>query len=351
MKKLRGFEMVLVLVIITVLAAGCSPDNTTTGESNAPSDTTQNPFETNGPNTVILGSISHGFYNPPLDKTGKRLPMQYNGGELKIDYRVAASGKAKNVGFLVFVDGKPQPYKFNTSESSYAYMHIFDLKGDDQDTPFAFVFTPITGKKGDTLHVSIASVYNPAFIPDMKETASYGGYQTTLELGRALIFNKDADELDVSLIPRQEVLSDVRLSIEPVTQQLLEKHSGFETVDMEALDKNVYSELHVDGAVRLDSYQVKKSGTLRVTFKQFGHPGMRYRNTFYFNHEALASKDGISFETALTKGDVAVVDVDIDLEKLKDFNTFYVVSVPLNAEDFPDDVVVLNKTPSLLLYK
>lgn len=46
-----------------------------------------------------------------------------------------------------------------------------------------------------------------------------------------------------------------------------------------------------------------------------------------------------------------MIDADIDLGKLEELNTFYVVSVPVNAADFPDDVVVLEKTASILLYK
>lgn len=351
MKKSKAFKSAFFLVVIAVLAIGCSNKNPDASESEASNQTTHNPFEAGEQGTAVLGSIGHGFANPPLDENGKILPLPYNGGEFKIDYSVRASGKAKNVGFLVFIDGKPQPYKFNTTEAPYEYMHIFELEEDNQDTPFTFVFTPVTGKQGDILPITIASVFNPAFIPDMKETTSYGGYQTTLESGRSLVFNQDADALDVSSIPQREVLSHVRLSTEPVTQELLEKHSVMEQVDMEALDKKVYSDLYIDGAVRQDNFPVKKSGTLHVTFKLFGHPGMRYRNTFYINHEALTGKDGTSFETTLAKGDVAVIDADIALEKLKDFNTFYVVSVPLNADDFPDDVVVLMKTPSLLLYK
>lgn len=357
--KIRGYKLALFLTIIAVLAVGCSPQKSNIGEPN-PSNTikpdasvtaTGNPFEANNPNTVVLGNISHGFANPQLDKQGKMVPLQYNGGEMKINYHVAASGKAKNVGFLVFIDGKPQPYKLTTTETPYEYMHIFELQKDDQDTPLTFVFTPITGKKGDSLHVSIASVYNAAFIPDMKETASYGGYQTTLEAGRTILFNKDADVLAATSIPRQESLSNVRLSTEPVTQELLENKSGLEKVSMESLDKKVYSEISVNGAVRLDNYQIKKSGTLHVTFKLFGHPGVRYKNAFYINHKPLNNKDGNSFETVLTKGNVQVFDADIEVKDLEDFNTFYVISVPINADDFPNDVVVLDKTPSLLLYK
>ncbi|GAB6989712.1 hypothetical protein JCM16418A_17620 [Paenibacillus pini] len=344
-------KLALLLAIMMILAVGCSNKGSDNMENTTSNEIIKNPFEENTPNTMVLGNISHGFTNPQLDEKGIILPLQYNGSELKVDYSVKASGKAKNVGFLVFVDGKPQPYKFNSSEAPYEYMHIFELEGDDQDTPLSFIFTPVTGKKGDNLHVSIASVYNPGFIPDMKATTSFGGYQTTLESGRSLIFNKNAEALNVSSIPHQEILSNVRISTEPITQELLDKHSVMEKVDMATLDKKVYSDLYVDGSLRQDNLQIKKSGTLHLSFKLFGHPGIRYRSTIYINHSALSTKNAVSFETKLTKGNIAIIEADIDLEKLENFNTLYIVSIPVNANDFPDDVIILDKTPSLLLYK
>lgn len=357
MKKAWLFRLVSCLLIVIVLAAGCSNPNPNpnptpeAGESNASGNANQNPFEAGKEEGVILGSIGHGFVNPDLDENGKMRSLRYDGGEIKIPYSVNASGKAKNVGFLVFIDGIPQPYKFNTTDAPYEYMHIFELEEDDKDTPFTFVFTPVKGKKGDTLGISIASMYNPGFIPDMKETSSYGGYHSTLEAGGTLYFNKDADALDPSSIPQYEYASHVRLSTEPVTKELLEAQSGMEAVDMDTLEQRVFSDLYIDGEVKRDNVKVNDSGTLHVSFKIFGHPGVRYRNTLFINHQAVTSKDGSSFDTELAKGDVAVIDMDIDLAKLDDFSTIYVVSVPVNAADFPDDVVVLQKTLSLLLYK
>lgn len=354
MQKSWIFRLVLSLVAVVVLATGCSSSkDPKDDELNDISNAGANPFELDEKDTVVLGHIGHGLANPEFDANGARLPLRYNGGELKIDYSVHAAGKAKNVGFLVFVDGKPQPYKFNTTEAPYEYMHIFDLEEDDKDTPFSFVFTPVTGKQGDTLTVSIASVYNPGFIPDMKETSSYGSYHNTLESMYSLVFDKDAEALDISSIPQYEYLNQVRLSTEPITKELMEKHNGMLTVDLDTLDKHVFRELNFDNIdqMKLDNLQVKDSGTLHVTFKIFGHPGVRYQNTFYINHQPLTSKDGSSFETVLAKGEVAVIDADIDLEKLEKFNTFYVVSVPMNADDFPDDVITLEKTESILLYK
>ncbi|SDZ68323.1 hypothetical protein SAMN05421736_1343 [Evansella caseinilytica] len=251
------------------------------------------------------------------------------------------------------MDGIPQPYKFNIAEAPYEYIHIFDLEEDDKDTPFTFVFTPVSGKQGDTLDITITSIYNPAFIPDMKETSSYGGYHTTLQASDSLYFEKDADVLDQASIPKNDYISNVRLSTEPVTDELLERHSGgLQEVDLETLDKREFSELYLENKLEFDNMQVDHSGTLHVTFKIFGHPGVQYQNMFYINHQALTTKDGdISFKTVLAKGEVAVIDVEIELEKLDDFSTFYVVSVPTNAADFPDDVIVLTKSRSILLYK
>nr|WP_275444069.1 beta-glucanase/beta-glucan synthetase [Lysinibacillus fusiformis] len=331
--------------------SGCSNYKTKDKEATAESNVNQNPFEVDGKETDIMGSMEHAFVNPEVNEHDEMLPLRYDGGELKIEYSVKASGNAKNVGFLVFVDGIPQPYKFNTSQASYEYMHILNLEEDDKNMPFTFVFTPVTGKKGDSLDLSITSVYNPSFIPDMKETSSYGGYHTTLESSRSLVFKKNAEAFDHTTISRNGYIRNINITSEPVTQQMLDTYSDMEKLNLEALDKRVFSQLYFDGKVKHDNIKINDKGTVHVSFKIFGHPGVKYQNTFFMNHEVLANDDGTSFETTLTKGDVAVIDLDINLEKLDDFSTFYVVSVPLNATDFPEDVVVLEKTPSILLYK
>ncbi|WP_042226930.1 hypothetical protein [Paenibacillus popilliae] len=344
-----------ICLLIVGLAAGCTPSSSdpqpAAGQANPAGNANSNPFEAGQAERVILGDLGHGLVNPDRDENGDIRPLRYDGGELHIPYAVHASGKAKNVGFLVFIDGIAQPYKLNTTDAPYQYMHIFELEQDNKDTAFTFVFTPVTGKQGDTLSISITSIYNPGFIPDMKATSSYGGYHSTLEAGGSLYFTKDADALAPGSIPQLAYASDVRSSTEPVTKELLQAHSGMEAVDMDLLEQRVYSDLYIDGELKRNHVEVKDSGPLHVRFKIFGHPGVRFRNTFYINHQAVTSKVGNPIETVLAKGDVAVLDFDLDLGKLDDFSTIYMVSVPMNAADFPADVLVLQKTLSLLLYK
>lgn len=352
MKKTLIFRVLLTLVIVAVLATGCS--NSTSDENNdVVTNVNKNPFKVEDNGTVILGTMQHAFVNPKLDENKEMLPLSYDGDEVKIEYSVNASGKAKNVGFLIFVNGIPQPYKFDTTEAPYEYMNIFELDEDNKDKFFTFVFNPVTGKKGDTLNVSITSIYNPAFIPDMKETSSYGGYHTTLEVVRPLVFNQNAPEIDYSVIPRYEYLSNVQLSTEPITKELLQNYSMMEKLELDSLDKLVMTDLYIEDKAKVNNYNIQKknNGTLTVKFKIFGHPGVRYQNTFFINHKVITSKERSTFETVLAKGEVSVIEVDINLQQLEDLNTLYVVSVPINAADFPEDVVVLEKTSSTLLYK
>ncbi|GAC40918.1 hypothetical protein [Paenibacillus popilliae] len=115
-------------LLIVMLAAGCAHTSSSptpaAGQSNASGNANPNPFEAGKEERVILGDLGHGLVNPDRDENGDMRPLRYNGGELTIPYAVNASGKAKNVGFLVFIDGIPQPYKMNTTDTSYAYAHV-----------------------------------------------------------------------------------------------------------------------------------------------------------------------------------------------------------------------------------
>lgn len=332
MKILSISRILIILIVITLLNTACSKE-----------DIKENSVE--GYET-IMGALSHGFFNPKINDNGEMIPLIYSGEELKIDYTVNASGKAKNIGFLIFIDGLPQPYKVN-GEESYEYLHVLELAEDNKDIPLSFMFTPITGKKGDTLSISITSVYNPAFIPDMKETSNYGGYHSTLEVVSSLAFHQDSNTTVFSEMEKSQNLNNVSLYNKPLNKEELEH----ELIDSTRLDQSVFSHIYIENKENTENIQINDDGSLQVQFKIFGHPKVRYRNTFYINHKPVSSKEGSTFETELTEGNMSIVEASIDVKDLDNFNTFYVVSVPINANDFPDDVIILRKTPSILLYK
>lgn len=164
MKKI--FAIIASLVLLLMVSTGCN--NRTQQAKNPPIESPAgNPFQSADNAMGILGSISHGPFEQDFDEIKNRNPFIFDGDEVALKYFINASGMAKNVGFLVFVNGVSQPYKIDDTNAPYEYVHIFNLKEDNADLPFMFIFSPVTGKKGDILDMNVVSIYNPAFMPDM----------------------------------------------------------------------------------------------------------------------------------------------------------------------------------------
>jgi len=355
---MKRISVLLLSLLLTISAAGCDPHrsapSSTPDNSSAVSD--KNPFQAEDEMSGgVLGSIGHGPVNPKVNENGERQPFVYEGSEMNIAYQVHASGRAKNVGFLVFVDGVAQPYKVDGSAADYETMHVLNLKEDDKDYPFFIIFDPVTGKKGETLSFTIVSVYAPDFMPDMQKTSGYGMYHDTFAGYYEIHFEAEAKASGNAALPKYKQLQNVKQSTEPATQAYLDSlsvYSGMEAITLETLNKQVFAQQFFDGQGGLISnLKVNADGTLHITFKIAGYPGSRYRHTFYINHQALSDGKNRSFETVLTKGNVSVIEADIELSELEDFNTFYVVSTLCNVQELWEDGTFLLKTPSVLLYK
>lgn len=349
MKKTIMLFLLSVTIVFTI--ARCN-NNSMSDFPFEPADINEpeNPFRGDASNTTMMGRISHGPRNPNVDKNEMLLPLIYVGEEIQYDYYVNASGQAKNVGFLMFVDGIPQPYKIGLSDASYEYMHIFNLESDNVDLPVTFIFSPVTGVQGDNLRVDITSVYNPSFKPDMKKTTSYGGYHAMLTASYSLHYEADAPAINDS---DSEIYGVAAFSNEPVTNQLLETISNMSMldIDMDTFNREIFSLLYFDGEIKSDNIHLSDGATMRVQYILCGRADLEYETTFFINHQPIASSQGISHNSVIKKGAVTVITLDLGIDKLEDSNTFYIVSVPINASDYPDEIFEPIKTESILLYK
>lgn len=349
------FAVIITAIALTLLTTGCAKSNPVTPPAESSSDIagTVNPFEAPQGEEFMPSSIGHGPASPNLDANGNRLPLNYNGGEFTLDYTVKADGKAKNVGFLVFLDGIPQAYKIDTSDASYEFMHVFNLKEDGKETPFSFIFTPVTGKKGDTLMLTVVSIYNPSFIPDMVNSVSYGMYHSALPMEFRLNFEHDVDTTHDLTIPKKNSLQDTTVGEQPITSEFLATLGGgmFGEISLADLNTRTFSRLIYNSESQMNNLKIEDGKTLQLAFTICGIPGVTYKTTLYANHQPLSSVDGTAFTTTLNKGDVSVIKAQVDVSTLDDFSTFYAVSVPVNSANFPNDVITLEKTPSILIYK
>jgi hypothetical protein len=346
-------KLLIILLLVISLISGCTSKQTPQNSDAPSADNTGNPFDVKDEDNPFqsLGSIGHGLRELTLDENGARKPLEYSGGEMEVKYQANATGKGKNVGFLVFVDGVPQPYKIDSTDAPYEYMHFFVLPEDNADVPFSFIFSPVKGKTGDILPVTVLSVYYPGFQPDMTDTVSFGSFHAILPFNFKLTFKQDAD-ISSEMPTTIGAITKSTQRHEPVTNDLLKLLSTGIDVTPEYFDNNVFQLIYYNGESFLtDNLKVTKDGRLNVTYKLCGTAGVNYKTTFYVNHQPIGGNDGIVVDTSIKKGEITVTELAIDLSKLPDFSTFYAVSVPTNAGNSPDANVGVIKTPSMLLYK
>ena len=126
-KRLLSLAMIFVL-LFTVTACG----NYNIADENAPLQNEDDPFvqsEEDGD----LGFLSHGEANPARADDQSVLPYEYNGGEFVLDYQFSSEGKLDNIGFLLFLDGKPQAYRVNDTGAEYEYLHCFQTSENHEE--------------------------------------------------------------------------------------------------------------------------------------------------------------------------------------------------------------------------
>ena len=303
-----------------------------------------NPFKAAEEDTEFLAMLTHEAVSADFSESGERLPFSYDGGELRLDYRFSLAGKLDAVGFLLFLDGKPQPYKVNDTTAEYEYCHSFSA-GEDQS--FSFLFEPVTGSAGDTLALTVVSITNPDFQPDMESTSSYGWYHKTLDSCVEMQFNADAPAAHSDLPPAREIFSQSEAREEKVTAQYVENELpkyGWGGVSMDTLDSGIYYTFSCDGGITYDNLRVSTPVTLQFTM--CGTAGTSYNIAFFLDHQPVKLDESTSCSVTLSKGGVMELEAVIDPDKLGQFHTFYCVAVPQDGASGP-----FFKTNSILLYK
>jgi hypothetical protein len=349
-------RVVLFVIVIVMILAGC--EHKSLDENQNSSDRiTEDPFQskensTEESATDTIGSISHGIAVSDNSKTTDG-NILYNGGELELGYFVKAAGIANKCGFLVYINGIPQPYKIQKDDtvSDNGYMHQLELE-DNEEFDFKFVFTPVTGKKGETLPVSIVSITDPLNQPNMKETIGYGYTHKILEYNFYIQYAAGTNGIEDMKSGFKNVLNGLSVTDTALTDSIKKQLNSGWILNNSDYEQNVYSKLYINDIDQTleASYDIHGKEKIHVTFQLTGHPGIVYKNILYFNHMPLCSNKENSFQTELKKGKVAIVDMDLDVSKLNGNGSFYIVSVPCNTNDYPNDVITIKKTNSIFFY-
>lgn len=348
MKISRAFVAGLLCVVI--LIAGCGNELSTdefniNSSENAEDSSNELNNEINKQETI--GTVSHGVN---WSEEEEEYSFVYNGEQLEIPYVMNGSGICTSVGFLIYLDGIPQPYMIKGMDEEYKYMHVIEGE-ENTDTEFVISFIPVTGKTGDKVSLSINSIANPSFVPDMVSTFNYGMSHQSLEAVYDITFHQDAEGASEAM-DELRIMSNVsnkQTDIDKEEKTYIQDKSLESELD---LDTSVYSDLIIDNnSMLVDSkLNIVDKNIAHVSYIMMGHPGVKYKVNFYLNHQLLSDTSKDINEIELTTGKMNTIEFDLDLSEFTD-GTFYVVAVPVNADDYPEDVIQTIKYPSIHLYR
>lgn len=338
-------RLLILGVIVILIFTGCGNDTIPfEKQSSDISDSaiTDDPFADSGNN--IIGEIEHGPADVNRTEDGDIIPFDYEGGEFSLSYHYSASGRADRVGFLLYLNGEPQPYMADEMEE-LSYCHAFPVEGNtEKDIMFRFI--PVQGNDGDTLGLTILSIYYPNFKPDMVESSSYGFYHGILTNQVPIRFCAAPPETT----PLSTGLEAVKVEIkdEKITKDFLENELPANGVmDTGAIEEFPYYTIAYDGKLVLDNINLTGKETITVRYKLCGPEGIKMNTVFYLDHQPISLSGTFAQEATLTKGGVWVTEVTLDTDLLQNASTFYAVSVPVDY----DRTEAAIKSNSILFYK
>jgi len=337
----HGLVLVLLVVVFVLFMAGCS--SAEIADMDLPENGSQeeliSQIEGWDANTTVLGTITHGVRRDEIDGNS----LTYTGGELQVPYEVMATGSVVDVGFLVFLDGEPQKYHCD-EEGDESYCHVLKLENGVKKE-FALSFTPACGEAGEKLQMTVLSVYNPDFKPDMQQTSGYGMYHNTL-MATFEVEMKSASPFGGRKGISAAMVMDITQGKEEMTREFLEgpisNFYGMQKMTQENLDTKIFDGVCYDGEYLMNYISLTEE-PLQITYRIFGKDGSRYKVTPFIDHMPVGDAQDI----LVSKGEVSTITLSVDPKKLGDFSTFYFIAIPENMENGMPQ----RKTDSILLYK
>lgn len=318
-----------VLSALTLLAfAGCQAEGGSESSS-PPADTSgENPFSSEQLNDEsVMFAYGFGLVSPEADTN-----MVYDGKPIQAECFVDNGGAAMSVGILIFVDGIPQPYQ--VGDEAESYMHIHEAPAM-QKTTFSFSFTPVCGKKGQSMSVRFLSILNPQNRPD-KPTYSFGhtGAMTTF-FPRTLEIQQDVP----TAAPQYPRLPAQRDMTEEEIEQVIYNNSKGETIN----ELNAFNLFVEKTSQSEDNCIDARDGTFTVETQAFGGPATDYVLIPYINYipvttgnfpGLLTVQEGKTIFREEFTFDVSKLDKDT--YQLERYNTFHMLAIPVDGNTMLD---------------
>lgn len=237
---------------------------------------------------------------------GDRTYFVYSGGEFHYPFNFINQGNSfgeYGLGFLLFVDGIPQPYRMNDAqEESYMQVIYPGQSSDLEPLEYEFVFTPVSGSHGEFVEFSVAIVQYPRYYAEASR-----GIQNTTCLGISHVTLYFEDNPPVQILPE---FSDRQLSYTVSYENLTDADiAGYSSAEFNSiLDWNFFA----DGKAQGIHYNIIENDTINIHYELFGCKEMEYSLILFVDNEPVYV-DPAQTHVVARSGEKTVIDAQVDL--------------------------------------
>lgn len=248
--------------------------------------------------------------------------LTYEGSEMHLYLRMQITElDDKNIGLLLFVDGRPQPYH-SAGNDSLRYMQIFP-SGNGAEFVLDLMFTPITGQAGDILEIGFVIVADPGYF-----------------IGDAWTGITMADWNGMGLTVRMKYFADPPVAEGPETKdRIISLAQGY--IDLTAIEAEMFSSGEYQKEVEYEIcvnnrksfgniFCVTDGDKLEVEFELKGSSIADFGLVMYLDHEPVSSSEDDIVFIRTDNGKMTIVRAEIDLSGFDGEGVFYAVIVPRN---------------------
>lgn len=263
----------------------------------------------NAPQTA---AFSHSFSMPQA---------KYEGHELCIP--IQCSGEpGTEVGYLLILDGYPQPYKLS-EDGEYRYMHSLTIR--KAVTTVNFIFDPVTGNNGEQLELCAVNVADPEHLISSDGVSPGKHLSASIPIIAQIDFL--AEPVHSVTFPDQQYISKLSSEYAELTAVDI---SGWTADDLRR--RSEYS-ITVNGTDKLSTFWgVSSSEPVCIHLELWGNPAAEFSVLFYMDGEPLLLTDNTPILTQNEQGKKLVLDVEIDIPDQTE-TVIYAVVLYRNAYD------------------
>lgn len=248
--------------------------------------------------------------------------LTYEGGELHVPFQCAGVGIGGEIGYLLILDGRPQPYKL-TDDGEYSYMHT--LSPIKMATEFEFIFTPITGNAGDTLELYAVNVLDPDH--RVSEDGILGSKHTSGSIPVMNTIHYLAEPDLITAPEEQNRILDMGISCTDITATEI---AGWTDEELRSRSDCRISVNDRDNIVTF--WNTSTDEPIRVHLELWGNPDAEFGVIFYLNGQPV-SLDEADMLVRNEQGKKLTMDIQIDNADLEKESILYAVIVYRNLHD------------------